>query len=114
MSLHNYEFHHFNDLCRKIRNIVDKSLADSVTYQRILGYIAIANNNLDKFHKAICDINPYYKDCLPKELYFNLESLLSTEKEICFVYETADGIRLQKIDIGSFIIFLAKAGLIED
>lgn len=114
MSLHNYGDRRLYDLHREIRNIVDKRPADSVTYQRILEYIAIANNNLDKFHKAVCDINSYYKDCLPKELYFNLESLLSTKREICFVYESADGIRLQKIDIGSFIIFLAKVGLIEN
>lgn len=114
MSLHNDEYHRLYDSCREIRNIVDSRPSNSVNYQRILEYIAIANNNLDKFHKAVCDMNSYYKDCLPKELHFNLESLLSTEREICFVYESANGIRLQKINIGSFIIFLAKAGLIED
>ena len=113
-KLHNYEYHRFNDMSREVKKLIKEYLLTNEFYQRLTNYIKLANDNLDKFHKTICNRNSYYCNCELKEVSFNKESLLTSGYEICIWYKNKDGGHTQLIDISSFIIFLAESNLIED
>jgi len=114
--LHNNEYHAFNKMCNELSKIIKDFLANNETHQRIQGYIKLANDNLDAFHKGICQFNSNYENYKLLDVSLNRETLINR----C-VYEIRLSFRNDRGDsdstcfgVDSFIIFLDRAGLVKD
>lgn len=114
--LHNSESHAFSQMCREFKEAMQAFLENNETYQRVQGYIKLANDNLDTFYQAICKQNNYYLKYKLRNVELHKESLINRnlyEIRLCFINDKGqyDSVCFG-VDI--LIIYLSKAELIKD
>ena len=116
MSLHNDEYNAIVDLRRAIKTSVKEILKSSETYQRIQGYIELANNNSNLIAEKIKQNNPLcYEGITRVNVSFNIESLITSAYEVYIgTYKGKDFHHSVNIGIDSFIVLLSECHLLED
>lgn len=114
--LHNSEYHALHQMCREFKEAMNTFLENNETYQRVQGYIKLANDNLDVFYKAICERNLNYLRYKLRRIEFNKESLINRnlyEIKLSFINDRGNYDSVC-FGVDTLIIFLADAGLIKD
>ena len=116
MALHNNESHAFSQMCGELSKIIKDFLDNNETYKRIQEYIKLANDNLDAFHKGICQFNSNYEHYKLLDVSLNRETLINRcVYEIRLYFRNDRGDRDSTcFGVDSFIIFLDRAGLVKD
>lgn len=116
MSLHNNEYHAMSDLRRVSKEAIKKVVESSEVYQRIKGYIELANDNSNLVAEQIRNNNSLCYDGITRiHITFNEESFITSTYEIHIsTYKDKDFHRGVNVGIDSFIILLSECGLIND
>lgn len=116
MSLHNSEYHAMSDLRRASKEAVKKVVESSEVYQRIKGYIKLANDNSNLVAEQIRNNNSLCYDGITRiHITFNEESLITSAYEIHIsTYKAKDFHRGVDVGIDSFITLLSECSLIND
>lgn len=116
MALHNDEYYAMINLRKTIKESVEETLKSSEVYQRIQGYIKLANDNSELVAKRIEYNNSLcYEGITRVNVSFNMASLLTSAYEVHIsTYKGEnfhDGVN---IGIDSFIILLSECHLLKD
>lgn len=116
MALHNDEYYAMVNLRKTIKESVEETLKSSEVYQRIQGYIKLANSNSNLIAEKIKENNSLcYEGITRVSVSFNMESLLTSAYEVYIgTYKGKDYHRSVNIGIDSFIILLSECHLLKD
>lgn len=113
--LHNTEYHEMCSLFQQCKAAIENILLKSEVYQRTVGYLKLANDNIQTVEKQIKRNNHFYEGTHSFKFYFNKGSLITSSYEIELSYrDSYDDYHSTSIGIDSFIILLDECGLLED
>ena len=114
--LHNKEYHALSQMHKEFKALVNQFLENNATYQRVQGYIQLANDNLNKLYTVICESNSNYKNYELIKVSFRKEYLINNCQYEILLSFTNDGGERDSTAFGvdTLIIFLSRAGLVND
>jgi hypothetical protein len=114
MGLYADEYYAYVALRRKVKAIVRETLEQDATYKRLLGYIDLANANLDKVAQHIRENNLYYEDCEFVSFATDTSSLLDSSYEMSLHYKKDNEDKFAHFGVDSFLLILVQCGVLED